>query len=237
MLADLHNHSCLSPCASLAMSPLLIAQTAAARGIGLLALTDHNSSRNCPAFREACNRFGLIPLFGMEVTTIEECHVLALFDDLGTCAEMNRWIASAQPRIPLNRDYYSDQPVVDVNDNITDLLTYFLGQAVPYAIGEVGQQTHQLGGLFIPSHINRRAFSVESQLGFLPPGNYDAIEVLPGSVGTYRRRYPGLPVITASDAHCPEQIGTHPFHIHLEEFDIQSVRQGLMELALDNLES
>jgi len=239
MLADLHNHSCLSPCASLEMSPGLIARTAAAKGIGLIALTDHNSTRNCPAFRDACKRYNLTPLFGMEITTTEECHVLTLFDDLDAAMEMNRWIAAVQPRIPLNLDYYSDQPVVDADDNIIELLTYFLGQAVPHSLESVRRQTRLLGGLFIPSHINRHAFSVESQLGFLPPGDYDAIEVVPGTVDAYRRRYPDLPVITASDSHCPEQIGTWPFHIHLEGqgHDIAAIRRGLMNLTLNNLSS
>lgn len=237
MLADLHTHSCLSPCASLEMSPVLIAQTAAAKGIGLIALTDHNCARNCPAFRDACNRYGLIALFGMEITTVEECHVLALFDNLDAAIEMNRWVAAVQPRIPLNLDYYSDQPVVDADENIIELLTYFLGQAVAHSIEAIGRQTHLLGGLFIPSHINRHAFSVESQLGFLPPGDYDAIEVLPGTVDAYRQRYPDLPVITASDAHCPEQIGTYPFHLHLEGRDIAAIRHGLKLLALSNRSS
>ncbi len=237
MLADLHNHSCLSPCASLEMSPVLIAQTAAAKGIGLIALTDHNSARNCPAFRDACNRHDLIPLFGMEITTIEECHVLALFDELDAAMEMDRLISITQPRTPLNLEYYSDQPVVDADENIIELLTYFLGQAVPHSIEAVGRQTRLLGGLFIPSHINRHAFSVESQLGFLPPGDYDAIEVMPGTVDAYRQRYPDLPVITASDAHCPEQIGTWPFHIRLDGHDIASIRRGLMNLTLKNLSS
>jgi PHP family Zn ribbon phosphoesterase len=237
MLADLHNHSCLSPCASLEMSPVLLAQVAAAKGIGLIGLTDHNCSRNCPAFRDACRRFGLIPLFGMEITTAEECHVLALFDNLEAATEMNRWTADSQPRILLDLDCYSEQPVVDADDNIIELVPYFLGHAVGHSLEAVGRQTHLLGGLFIPSHINRNAFSVESQLGFLPPGDYDAIEVLGGTVDAYRQRYPDLPVITASDAHCPEQIGTCPFHLRLDGRDIASIRRGLKALALSNLES
>jgi len=235
MLADLHNHSCLSPCASLEMSPLQIARTAAAKGIDLIALTDHNSTRNCPAFREACNRCGIIPLFGMEVTTAEECHVLALFDNLDAAMEMDNWIAAAQPRTPLNLDYYSDQPVVDADDNIIELIPYFLGGAVAHSIDAVCRQARLLGGLFIPSHINRHAFSVESQLGFLPPGDYDAIEVMPGTVDAYRQRYPELAVITASDAHCPEQIGTYPFYIRLEGTDIASIRRALTNLTLSHL--
>lgn len=237
MLADFHNHSCLSPCASLEMSPTLIARTAAARGIGMLGLTDHNAAFNCPAFSDACKRYGIVSLYGMEITTVEECHVLALFDSVDAVIGMNHWVSSGQPQVPLNLDYYTDQPVVDVDENIMELLPYFLGEATSYSIDVVGRKTHQLGGLFIPCHINRHAFSVESQLGFLPPGHYDAIEVLSGAEETYRHRYPDLPIITASDAHCPEQIGLHPFELLLEGWDIESIREGLQGLALSQQKS
>ncbi len=231
MLADLHNHSCLSPCASLEMSPARIAATAAAKGIGLVALTDHNASFNAPAFQEACRRSGIAALFGMEITTSEECHVLAIFDSTGQASHMDRWLRLHQPRVPLNLDFYFDQAVVDADENILELVDDFLGTPINQSLDAVRAQTRLLGGLFIPSHINRPAFSVESQLGFLPPGDYDAIEVLPGSVQAYRQRYPALPVITASDAHCPEQIGSAPFHIKLKDTDIESVRRALRELA------
>jgi PHP family Zn ribbon phosphoesterase len=234
MLADLHYHSCLSPCASLEMSPSRIAETAASMGIRLVALTDHNSARNCPAFRDACQRHGIIPLFGMEVTTAEECHVLAIFDNLENALRMDQWVSDSQPRVPLNLDYYSDQAVVDADDNVLDRVEHFLGTAISQTLDSVRSRTLRLGGLFIPSHINRPSFSIESQLGFLPPGHYDAIEVLPGTVHEYRRRYPNLPVITASDAHCPEQIGTAPFHLKLKNTDIESIRSALLELTTVN---
>jgi PHP family Zn ribbon phosphoesterase len=234
MLVDLHCHSCLSPCASLEMSPSRIAGIAASKGIGLAALTDHNSARNCPAFRDACQRHGIVPLFGMEVTTAEECHVLAIFDHMEQALSMDQWIRDSQPRIPLNLDYYNDQAVVDADDIILDLIEYFLGTAVSQSLEAVRDRTLQLGGLFIPSHINRPSFSIESQLGFLPPGHYDAIEVLPGTVHEYRRRHPSLPVITSSDAHSPEQIGTAPFHLKLKNTDIESIRSALLELTAAN---
>jgi len=230
MLADLHNHSCLSPCASLEMSPSRIAETAAARGVGLVALTDHNTARNCPAFRDACQRRGIAALFGMEITTAENCHVLALFDNLEQALRMDQWVSDAQPHTPLNLDVFSDQSVVDADDNIIEQVTYFLGTAITHKLDAVRVQTLHLGGLFIPSHINRPFFSIESQFGFLPPGHYDAIEVMPGYVHTYRRRYPALPVITASDAHSYEQIGSNPFFLKLKKLDVESIRTALRGL-------
>lgn len=234
MLADLHNHSCLSPCADLAMSPATLAREAAARGISILALTDHNSARNTPAFKVACEAVGMSPLFGMEITTSEECHVLAIFDSVDQAMLMNDWVFAALPPIPLKHDYFGDQPVVDEHENIVELIDILLTTAIEHPLDVIRQKTHELGGLFIPSHINRHAFSIESQLGFLPPGDYDAIEVLAPNRDEYRKRFPHLPVITASDAHTPEQIGTHPFELNSPyPTTIDELRTALKTLALN----
>ncbi len=234
MLADLHNHSCLSSCASHEMTPLCIAETAVARGIDLLALTDHNSARNCPAFQDACQRVGIRPLFGLEITAAEGCHVLALFDSLAPAIAMDHWVGAALPHTPLNEEHYGPQAVVDADGNEIGTVEFYLGVPIRHTLGAVRKKTHKLGGLFIPSHINRNSLSIESQLGALPHGAYDAIEVLPGSVDAYSHRYPDVPVITASDAHCPEQIGQFPFYIPIRKraFDLEDIRKSLQELTL-----
>ena len=66
--AELHIHSCLSPCADEDMTPCNLAGMASLEGIGIAALTDHNTAANCPAFFEACHRYGITPLGGMELT-------------------------------------------------------------------------------------------------------------------------------------------------------------------------
>ena len=47
--AELHIHSCLSPCADEDMTPCNLAGMASLEGIGIAALTDHNTAANCPA--------------------------------------------------------------------------------------------------------------------------------------------------------------------------------------------
>ena len=66
---DFHIHSCLSPCADNDMTPNNIAGTAVLAGIDVMALTDHNTLKNCPAFFSAAKRNGIIPIAGAEVTT------------------------------------------------------------------------------------------------------------------------------------------------------------------------
>ena len=51
-------------------------------GLDLIALTDHSSCKNCPAFAAAAAAYGMNVLFGMELTTAEEVHVLCYFPTL-----------------------------------------------------------------------------------------------------------------------------------------------------------
>ena len=73
---DLHVHSCLSPCGDDEMTPCNIAGMAFIAGVKIVALTDHNSCKNCPAFFKACEEYGVTPVAGCELTTAEEIHIL-----------------------------------------------------------------------------------------------------------------------------------------------------------------
>lgn len=213
ILADLHNHSCLSPCGSLEMSPRLIASRARERGIGLLALTDHNSSLNCPAFAAACAAEGIIPLFGMEATVREEVHVLCLFGGLEEAvAFSDAWYALI-PSFPNDPEKLGDQVYVDEYENIIGEVEKFLGVAADVGLDELGPMVARYGGLTIPAHIDRPAFSLTSQLGFIPDGPWAALECvrIPPSADT--RDYP---LTTSSDAHYPEHVGRRPFLLDAE---------------------
>ena len=79
---DLHLHSSLSPCADNDNTPNNLAGMAVLSGLNIVALTDHNTCQNCPAFFEAARKYGLIPIAGMELTTSEDIHVVCLFEHL-----------------------------------------------------------------------------------------------------------------------------------------------------------
>ena len=76
---DLHIHSCLSPCGDDDMTPANIAGMAALKGLEAVALTDHNTCRNCPAFMAAAREYGVLAVPGMEINTSEEVHAVCLF--------------------------------------------------------------------------------------------------------------------------------------------------------------
>ena len=96
---DLHIHSCLSPCADDDNTPNNLLGMASLSGINILALTDHNSTKNCPAFFEAAAEYGIIPVAGMELTTSEDIHVVCLFGDLDSALRFDKSLDSY--RIPI----------------------------------------------------------------------------------------------------------------------------------------
>jgi hypothetical protein len=213
-LADLHNHSCLSPCASLEESPSLIARLARERGLDLVALTDHNSALNCPAFAEACRREGVAPLFGIEASSVEEVHVLCLFGAVDDALAFGETLRGLLLAVPYDSEKLGDQVVVDADEGVLDLPDYYLGAALSIGFDELCSDAAKRGAIVIPAHVDRPMFSVSSQLGFLPPGPYDAVESVrePGPELTG-----GLAAISGSDSHYPEHVCRRPFMMELPD--------------------
>ncbi|MDR2747929.1 MAG: PHP domain-containing protein, partial [Treponema sp.] len=165
LLADFHNHSCLSPCGSLDLSPRLLVDTAAARGIKVLALTDHNSGLNCPAFAKLCPRRGIIPIYGMEAATSEEIHILCLFSGLEACLAFSEYAYGILVPFPNDPEKTGDQVYVDEEDNIEGEVEYYLVNPLDLSVDAIGPKVAEYGGITIPAHVDRAAFSMFSQLG------------------------------------------------------------------------
>ncbi len=213
-LADLHIHSCLSPCASLDMTPRAIVETNIKNGIELIALCDHNSAENVGAAMRAGRRHGLCVLPGMEINSREEVHTLAIFDTEEQALAMQEILYAALKGS--NRpDIFGDQVVVNEFDEVDGFNDRLLIGAVQMDIYEVVREAHRLGGLCIASHVDRPSYSILGQLGFVPGDlELDAMECSrngsPESIletlSHLEGRAPGL--VTSSDAHELDDIGT-----------------------------
>lgn len=228
MLADLHIHSCLSPCGSLDLSPRRILEVGAARGLKLMALTDHNSSLNCPAFAKLCPQFGIIPVFGMEATTSEEIHVLCLFTSLEASMSFSEYAYSILTPFLNNPEKTGDQVYVDEDDNIEGEVEYYLINPLDLSVDNIGAKVKEYGGIVIPAHIDRPAFSMTSQLGVLVDGPWSAVECvrIPPVVNDTPLDTKNYPLITSSDAHYPEHIARRPFNLSVSAGELQPNGSG-----------
>lgn len=228
---DLHNHSCLSPCGSLEQPPSVLARLARQRGLELVALTDHNSALNAPAFSVCAAREGIAALYGMEATSAEEVHVLCLFAEPAAALDFGVFLAARLPRLPYDPVRMGDQVVVDEDDMIIDQPDLYFGAALELDFGALCDAAASRGALVIPAHIDRPMFGALTQLGFLPDGPYAAVEaVRPLPAGAAR----GFTVVTGSDAHYPEHIARRPFGLELADgwnaggvVNIEAVRSAL----------
>jgi hypothetical protein len=226
MLADLHNHSCLSPCGSLELSPKRLLELGAARGVKLMALTDHNSSLNCPAFAKLSSQYGIIPVFGMEAATNEEIHVLCLFTNLDACMAFNDYAYSIITPFLNNPEKTGDQVYVDEDDNIEGEVEYYLLNPLNLSVENIGEKVNEYGGIVIPAHVDRPAFSMTSQLGVVTNGPWAAIECIriPPLFNYSPLDTLGFPLTTSSDAHHSEHVGRRSFEL---DVSIEELLSGL----------
>ena len=71
-LADLHIHTCLSPCGSLEMSPSEIVRHSLAKGLDAIAITDHNTTLQCPEIQSLGDALGLLPEVSVKTVFAKE---------------------------------------------------------------------------------------------------------------------------------------------------------------------
>jgi hypothetical protein len=205
------------------MTPPAIVAAAVKAGLDLIAISDHNSAGNVAAVQQAAAEAGggLTVIPGMELTSAEEVHVLALFPDLPLAERVSRWVKALLP--PADTQYYSffgEQPLLAADGSLLGMETVSLASATPLDLMETVNVIHAAGGLAVAAHVDRKAFSVVSQLGFFPKNSgFDGAELSPhhrsqplpaGPVAPGAGGPPvqGLPVMTSSDSHFLDDVGT-----------------------------
>jgi len=211
--ADLHIHTCLSPCAGLDLSPRNIVDRAKSQGLDVIAITDHNSAGNVQVLLRLGEMAGIKIIPGMEVQSREEIHLLTLFADWPATEAWADEVSRSLPKMKNDPLVFGDQPIVDEDGNILDFEPRLLLNSLGLSAEEIIRSVAGKGGLTIPSHFDRSSFSLLSQLGFIPPEMpLEALEVnrsrnpFPESV--WRQGSRVIPLIASSDAHRLEEIGS-----------------------------
>lgn len=229
--ADLHIHSCLSPCGGEEMRPNAVVDRALAVGLDMIAICDHNSAENLPAFIEVGQKHGMAILPGMEVTSKEEIHLIALLNRPEDCFVLQDWVYRHLPG-ENDEEAFGPQILVDETSEPIGLVEKMLIGATQLSFEEIVRFVKGLDGVAIASHIDRQAFSLIGQLGFIPEGTpLDGLEIssrmaLEEARERFRayRRYP---LVTFSDAHRLEEIGKVSTLFLLKERTSAEIRMAL----------
>jgi 3',5'-nucleoside bisphosphate phosphatase len=228
---DFHIHSTLSPCSSLEMSSRGIVDRAREVGLDIIAITDHNMVENGPYAVAAAGSSGPVVLFGMELQTIEEVHLLVLFPDYETALEMQEMVYDLLPPIENDPDYFGDQVVVDENDRIVRFEGRLLLNSSNISVNDAASWARAHGSLVIPSHIDSPTFGIITQLGYVSQDiPFDALEV--ASEKRLKTVLPfvlakDLPIVTFSDAHYLKDIGKRRISLSLGEPTFSEVAAAL----------
>lgn len=215
---DLHIHSDLSPCAHSHMTPNNIVNMSYIKGLNIISVTDHNSTKNLPAVMRAGNdKIEIIP--GIEVTTKEEVHVLCYFRNLNEAVEFGDMIYESLPDIKNNPELFGPQNIYDEHDEITGNLDKLLLSASKYSLKELELMTKEYRGVIVPAHINKKSNSILEILGFIP-GNLEI-----ACIEIYNKSYidenllKKYRVLRNSDAHMLTDISEPVNYMDLKSLD------------------
>lgn len=232
--ADLHIHTVLSPCGDLEMSPANIIETARNKGIDIIGITDHNSTRHCKLTKQLAESAGIFVLMGAEVTSREEVHCLTFFENDEQLNDFQQYLETYLSKTPNNPEKFGYQVVVDEHENILDQVEYLLISGLTQSITQIEAKVHSLGGLFIPAHIDRPSYSITSQLGFIPDNLLiDAIEISanckPETMTPFLGKHRHKAIIRTSDAHYIEDIGKATTDFELEHRNFEEIKLALQQ--------
>lgn len=229
---DLHIHSCLSPCGDDDMTPANIAGMAAVKGLDVIALTDHNACRNCPALMAAAEEYGVLAIPGMEITTSEEVHAVCLFPTLEAALNFDRYVYERLMKYPNNSQIFGKQQIYNLQDQAEAEEENLLINSTDISFDHLWDLASSYGGVMIPAHIDKNANSLIANLGFVPPDSrFVTAEVKDlKNLHRLRKENPYLEtckIISNSDAHYLEDIHEPELTIQVSEKSIQGVLEAL----------
>ncbi|MBU2445452.1 MAG: PHP domain-containing protein [Bacteroidetes bacterium] len=233
-MADLHIHTCLSPCGDLQMTPQKIIKQALERKLDVIAICDHNSGKNLNPIIKLGSQNGLSIIPGMEICSSEEVHVLGLFNLIESALEMQN-IVYENLNGENDPDIFGMQVIGNESDEVEGFENKLLIGAVDLTLEEIVNHIHQLDGIVIASHIDRESYSVIGQLGFIPDSvKFDGLEVsasLPKEkLDQLKVEFSNYQLIQNSDAHFLNDIGKCTTQFFIKEPTFEEIKKAFKKI-------
>lgn len=227
--ADLHIHSVLSPCCDLEMSASKVMKTAKEKGLKIIAITDHNSMANCAVYEKAAHELGIVFFWGTEIQTIEEIHIIALFEDKESALSFDEELYESLLPVKNNPDFFGDQVVIDEKENIVRFEDKALINSSRWSLEELVEKLSKINSFYYPAHVDSHAYSIIGQLGFIPAELvFTALEITAGcNEQEFLKEHPSLlsySLIKSSDAHYLKDIGSGITKFFVKEPTLKEVR-------------
>jgi PHP family Zn ribbon phosphoesterase len=193
------------------------------KGLNFVGICDHNSGENVRAAKKAGEREKVSVIGGMEVTSREEVHILALFDKASELRALQQVIYENLPGTNDER-MYGNQIVVNEDDEVIGFNKKLLIGATEIPLYEIVELIHRLKGLAIASHIDREGFGIIGQLGFIPEDlSLDAVEFTAPPQKDRVSLTKDFPIVVSSDAHFLEEVGRNRTRFLLKKVTVEEL--------------
>lgn len=214
------------------MTPGNIVGMAAVKGLDVIAVTDHNSCKNCPAVMAFAKEYGVLAIPGMEINTSEEVHAVCLLPDLEAAMKFDSYVYERLMPFPNKEEIFGKQQIYDDRDEWVGTEPLLLINSVDISFDQLWDLVKSFGGVMFPAHIDKSANSLISNLGFVPPDSrFKTAEVADlKKLHELKRANPYLEscrIISDSDAHYLEHIHEPELTIGVEEKSIAGVLRAL----------
>lgn len=239
VLTDLHTHTALSPCADDDMNYYNILEMAKLQGIRILGITDHNSVHNGRIMKRLNNDKEIYILTGAEISSRENIHSLCFVDGDEKLDKLDDFIKKHHKIFPNKADVYGNQYLYNQNGYIGDKLSNFLVSTLDVSIHELSDYVMELDGIFIPAHIDRKNYSLFSQMENFPLDlKYTCLGIsrntnifnLLGKLKDCGLVESGRRLFRSSDAHSLEDVGLFPSYLKLKKkIDFKSIKEALLD--------
>lgn len=229
---DLHIHSCLSPCGDDDMTPGNIVGMAAIKGLDVIAVTDHNSCRNCPAVMKLAEAYGVLAIPGMEINTSEEVHAVCLFPELEQAMAFDAYVYERLLKFPNKEAVFGKQQICNEEDEVIGTEPNLLINSVDLSFDRLWDVVRSFGGVMFPAHVEKSANSLIANLGFVPPESQFRTAELKDlkKLHEIRKANPYLNdcrIISNSDAHYLEHIHEPKLTLEVKEKSVRGVLEAL----------
>ena len=225
--ADLHIHSCLSPCGDNDMTPGNILGMAVVKGLEIVAISDHNAARNLPAAEKIAAAYGLLLVPAIEITTSEEVHMLGYFPDVQTAVDFGAMLKTHLPPKKNKPAFFGEQLVMNEDDEVIDHEDALLIGATDLSLEDCAAKVREVGGVPVPAHINRGSNGLLVNLGMMPPSpTFTTVEVwrhLPCPLEPMENKH----VLHSSDAHYLQDIQEPEFSLRLPEKSVAALLEWM----------
>ena len=229
---DFHLHSCLSPCGDDDMTPANIVGMAKIKGLDVIALTDHNSCRNCPAAMYHGRQYDLLVIPGMELCTAEEVHVVCLFPTLEDALAFDEYVYAHMMPIKNRVDIFGKQQIMDETDTVTGTVENLLISATDISFDSAFALAKSFHGIAFPAHVDRSSTSILSNLGFVPPESTFKCAEFKDLKNLHRLQeehpyFKDCKVLCNSDAHYLEDIHEPEYQLFVKSKDIPDILNAI----------